>query len=217
MIQSPMSPHRLHLLPSKCSMLSNIALDNHILFSVFALPLSCSKCLWWVMPIPVQFSQLSDSLYAVPLLFALVCSLSLCASLSVVLPGTKTLRHNNNQQQGTSITYWFFNVAVRHTVVTLYLKKRLFALFCGPTLQQCFVSFASLLVRSRTIALLRLNKQKKKKKKNCIFDRFLAVFGHFCHFWSFLAVFGRFWKKKCLKSCHIPVSHDLLQWQHCTL
>ena len=48
-----------------------------------------------------------------------------------------------------------------------------------------------------------------------------ALNGRFWSFLPFLAVFGRFWpflkKKKCLKSCHIPVSHGPLQGQHFTL
>ena len=50
---------------------------------------------------------------------------------------------------------------------------------------------------------------------------FLVIFAIFGRFWPFLAVFGRFWpflkKKKCFKSCHLPVFHGTLQGQLSTM
>merc|ERR1719209_1152681 len=49
---------------------------------------------------------------------------------------------------------------------------------------------------------------KKKKKKNRIFDRFVAVFGHFGGFWPFLDIFWPFSNSKVSEI----VSYTCLQW-----
>ena len=49
---------------------------------------------------------------------------------------------------------------------------------------------------------------KKKKKKNRIFDRFLAVFGHFGGFWPFLDIFWPFLNSKVSEI----MSYTCLPW-----